>query len=338
MHSGCVIHSPAPAHLRPRLLRTNVRRVMRPPEVPRPTIDLDRPFTRAQALTCGLTPRMLRGPKFWRVIPGVYAHVRVPKSARTLALAGLCLHPSSAFVSHQSAATLRRVPIPAADRVHVSVADQEDRAQNHGVMAHVACAEVEVEKVQGIRVSSPLDMFIELASSLSLVDLVVAGDAMVGMRMFTADELRHFCAATKRRHSRRARRAAAYVRDGVDSPMETRLRMLLVLAGLPEPVVNYMLKDAAGNVRRRLDLSYPHLKLIIEYDGRQHAEDLEQWHTDIERREEFDVDGWRIIVVTGRGVFREPHRTLNRVVAALRDRGVRVRPLTNDWRVHFPTY
>ena len=32
--------------------------------------------------------------------------------------------------------------------------------------------------------------------------------------------------------------AARYVRNGVDSVHETRLRMLLVLAGLPEPTVN----------------------------------------------------------------------------------------------------
>jgi len=40
--------------------------------------------------------------------------------------------------------------------------------------------------------------------------------------------------------------------------METRLRMLLVvLAGLPEPVVDFRVRDSAGTVIRRFDLSYP---------------------------------------------------------------------------------
>lgn len=39
---------------------------------------------------------------------------------------------------------------------------------------------------------------------------------------------------------------------------------------------------------RRYDLAYEHLRLIIEYDGRKHAEDARQWLTDIFRREELD--------------------------------------------------
>ena len=44
---------------------------------------------------------------------------------------------------------------------------------------------------------------------------------------------------------------------------ESRLRMLIVLAGLPEPKVNHKLLDERGRVRRRLDLSYPDLRLIV---------------------------------------------------------------------------
>ena len=119
--------------------------------------------------------------------------------------------------------------------------------------------------------------------------------------------------------------------------METRLRMLLVLAGLPEPQVNHELRDANGRTRRRLDLCYPHLRVIVEYDGRQHARDPRQWNSDIERREELDGEGWRIVVVTSRGIYHEPARTIARVVNALRERGLRVPPLKDDWRAHFPT-
>ena len=142
-----------------------------------------------------------------------------------------------------------------------------------------------------------------------------------------ADQLRRFCAATKRWHSRRARRGAAYVRDGVDSPMETRLRMLLVLAGLPEPEVNHKIRDARGWVLRRLDLSYPAARLIVEYDGRHHAESRGQWKSDLERREELDEQDWRLIVVVSDGIFKHPEHTIARVARALRSRGVRVGPL-----------
>jgi hypothetical protein len=179
-------------------------------------------------------------------------------------------------------------------------------------------------------------MFIELAGVLPLVELIIVGDAMVRAKMFTPEELRAFCKSTQRWHSRRARRGAAHVRSGVDSPMETRLRMLLVLAGLPEPVVNYKIRDVDGWVLRRLDLSYPAARLIVEYNGRQHADDPEQWAADIDRREEFEDEEWRFIVVMSKGIFKEPERTIMRVANALRKRGVRLGPLRDDWRAHFP--
>jgi hypothetical protein len=71
------------------------------------------------------------------------------------------------------------------------------------------------------------------------------------------------------------RRSASLARKGVDSPQETRLRLLLVLAGLPEPRVNLLLRGRDGSWRRRYDLAYELLRLIIEYDGRQHAENAQ---------------------------------------------------------------
>jgi hypothetical protein len=75
--------------------------------------------------------------------------------------------------------------------------------------------------------------------------------------------------------------------------METRLRMLIVLAGLPEPVVDFKGYWEDGTVRYRFDLSYPDHKIVVEYDGRQHRDDLTQWDHDVERGEWFDDDGWR---------------------------------------------
>jgi hypothetical protein len=135
-----------------------------------------------------------------------------------------------------------------------------------------------------------------------------------------------------------ARRAAGFVRKGVRSPKETRVRMLLLLAGLPEPIINHDLRDVDGIPRRYLDLSYPEFRLAIEYDGRQHAESSEQWESDIFRREEFDTEKWRIVIVTNRGVYREPARTLRRVVRAMRDQRMPVPcRLSEEWRRYLPT-
>ena len=138
--------------------------------------------------------------------------------------------------------------------------------------------------------------------------------------------------------SRLALRAARLMREGVDSPMETRVRLLIVLSGLPEPTVNVIVRGEDGSWRMRFDLCYREQRLIVEYDGRRHAESPEQWERDIYRREDLDRMDYRLLIVTSRGIYNEPHRTLQRVRDALYERGVQVPSrFKNEWRRHFPT-
>lgn len=56
--------------------------------------------------------------------------------------------------------------------------------------------------------------------------------------------------------------------------METRLRWLLVQAGLPRPEVQRELRDADGRFLGRADLYYSNARLVIEYDGANHRDRL----------------------------------------------------------------
>jgi hypothetical protein len=305
--------------------------------LPDTSLDLSRPFTRADAIRVGLDPKLLRGSRFRRLFRGVYVLRSTPVNPFLRTQAALALHSPAAFASHTSAARAYELPVPSLAAEHISVLRQQDRRSRSGIVVHVAPADARVRIVAGSRVSAPLQMFVELASLLALVDLVVVGDALVRMFRITVEDLRAWCADSQDPHAPEARLAAAYVRAEVDSPMETRLRMLIVLAGLPEPRVNHILYDSRGRVRVRLDLSYPLPKLIVEYDGRQHADDPAQWKRDLERREFFDDEEWRILVVTSDGIYREPEQTLMRVRRALVSRGCPGVPrhLSEAWRPHF---
>jgi len=166
--------------------------------------------------------------------------------------------------------------------------------------------------------------FLDLAHCLTLVDLVVLGDSLVRRKRCTPDELVALAEKHRGPHSRLARRAARLVRAGVDSPMETRLRLLIVLAGLPEPEVDHRAHDDDGTLLRRYDLSYLPFRLIIEYDGRQHAESDEQWLSDIGRDEALDDERIRRLVVVARDIYSTPANTLARIPRALRRAGVPV--------------
>ncbi|MGH3353603.1 MAG: hypothetical protein ACRDPS_23280 [Nocardioides sp.] len=139
---------------------------------------------------------------------------------------------------------------------------------------------------------------------------MIVGDHMVRKGLVDLETLRKFCADASGPGVALARTAAGYVRTGVDSPMETRLRLLIVLAGLPEPEVNLLVGDEIE--RRKYDLSYRRSKTILEYDGRQHVERIEQWEADLERREGIDDDRWRILVFVAKDIYksssaRTPH-------------------------------
>jgi very-short-patch-repair endonuclease len=305
--------------------------------LPRPPLDLRRPFTRAQARAAGISDGTLRGPRFQRLGHGLYLSRTVTVTPRLRLEAVLLVHPASAYASHASAARLYGLPLPVLPEEHVTVLHRRDRRRVTWVRHHVATPGMRTRVVHGVRVSSPVPLFLELAEQLDLVDLVVAGDALVRRHGVTPEQLVAAARDLPGRVGRLARRAAALVRRDVDSPTESKLRILLVLAGLPEPVVNHTIRWPDGQVRFRFDLSYPGVKVLVEYDGRQHRDDLDRWDADLSRRDWLDANGWIVVPVVARGLYRRPDETLARVRDALARAGVRTPRITSDeWRRYFP--
>jgi len=301
------------------------------------SFDSSRPFTRAVALANGIAAHELRTKQYRRLFTGVYLDANAPVTAATRAAAALLTTPDPAFASHVTAARVHGTPIPAVPEEHVTVLRRRDRRSRPGIVCHYT-PRARVTQVNGVRVSSPAQTFCELAALLPLIDVIVAGDWLVRHRKVSRAAINKTVATRTGAGAERARRAAGYVRARVDSRMETRLRMLLVLAGLPEPEVNLPLEDEDGRVVRRHDLCYPSIKVAIEYDGRHHIERETQWESDLDRREASDDDGWRLLVITSRGIHAEPDRTLSRVHRLLLARRFPGTPsqLSDAWRAHFP--
>lgn len=272
------------------------------------------PVTRAEALQAGVTVHQLTSPRYQRLFHGLYLPADVQLTVLERSQAALKISPAGSFASHHTAAAIWG-----------------------GIHAHRARRDARLVQHRGLLLSPPMLAFLETAAlRTDLVDLVVLGDSLVKARRLNSEDFRIASSSWVGAGAVLARRAAALIRDGVDSPPETRLRMLIVLAGLPEPAVNFVVRHRGGAWRRRFDLCFPELKLIIEYDGRHHQSDLKQWSSDILRREELEAEGWRIIVVNADALYNHPTGTVHRIAQALSDRGVRSpRTIPAHWHRHF---
>ncbi|MDI9890882.1 DUF559 domain-containing protein [Rhodococcus sp. IEGM 1404] len=98
--------------------------------------------------------------------------------------------------------------------------------------------------------------------------------------------------------------------DGSESPKESELRVLLVMAGLPTPECNIEIFHGHRFVAR-VDLLYRDARLVIEYDGDYHR-DPRQWSRDQSRRAELESLGYRVTTVTARD-FDAPEVLLMRI-------------------------
>ena len=111
-----------------------------------------------------------------------------------------------------------------------------------------------------------------IAASTNLLDLVTAGDWLIRLRRTTLARLHSAVQGYSGRGAVAARAAMKLVRERVDSPRETWLRLCLVLAGLPMPECNLVIGDDQGPIGR-VDLVCMAYRLIIEYEGDQHRTD-----------------------------------------------------------------
>lgn len=312
--------------------------------------DPEMPFTVAAGLAAGLTHQQLH-TEFTRVIEGVYVASTVRVTPKLKARAALHVHPTGAVISHDSVLRMLGAPIALDPVEHVTVAHADDRRPRRAVRPHAMALRVrDVGDFGGLPATVPERTFIDMARRLPLVELVVLGDWLVRRGHTTPDDLVTFCAESPARYAVRALEAARFVRDRVDSPQETRTRMLLVLAGLPEPDVGEEIRDDDGTPLLQIDLlhllsrtgpaprrgSPTFVGLAIDYDGRDHLESRDRWEKDAEREDAFMALRLMHLRVTASGLHRNAEHTLRRVHGALQAlEWPGLGPLKDEWRPHF---
>ncbi len=237
--------------------------------------------------------------------------------------------PRDRAFSHLTAARLWGLPLPtaleqqaAADEasLHVIAPTVDGMAKRAGVVGHRGLEVRAVASPPGtrLRVVDVADTWCDLGElprgSLTICDLVVAGDAAVALLDARAGHRVGVAAlreALGRRNRPRGavtlRHALTRVRPGVRSPMETRARLMFVDAGFPEPEVNAPLTDAAGEWLAEGDLVWRRQRLVGEYQGEPHA-DRRRRSADAFRQTLVEAHDWRVKELWAEDLHRGPRR------------------------------
>ena len=247
-----------------------------------------------------LTPAQLRSSAWRSLRRDVYADSRLEVTHRVLAAGVSLVMPRAGALAGLTAAASWGAPdlVGPEDPVEVVVPPGVRWTPGPGVVVRTAPLDGDVVVGRrGLRLTCRVRTAVDLIRRGPVEDAVVLLDQLVHTGVVGLDDVR--CAADRlprSRGSRQARKVAGLADGFAQSPQETRLRLLLLGSGLPEPVAQFRVFDDEGFVAR-LDFAYPDLKIALEYDGLWHG-DRRVFLDDRRRLNRLNAAGWVVIHVT----------------------------------------
>ncbi|GAB2928582.1 DUF559 domain-containing protein [Micromonospora polyrhachis] len=295
----------------------------RPAHVPRRLAFL--PFRGSRAVGEGLlTRRMLTGPTWCRLLPDVYVHRDAFARAdhRMWCDAVALLLPPGAAIGGLSAAYLWGVDLLPRDAPVSVVLPPARRMRTHPMLdlGRSVLPAGDLTRFAGLPVTTPVRTAFDLGRRTPRSQAVIALDALLHRRVVKREKLRAYLDE----HAGwpgmpLLREVLALAEPLAESPMETRLRLLLVDAGLPRPIAQHEIRAPTGRFVARVDLAYPDSRIAIEYEGDHHRERA-QFRRDVTRLNALRAAGWLVLRFTADDVLRKPARVVREVTTARTER------------------
>ncbi len=242
----------------------------------------------------------------------------------TRASAALLVAGTDAVLSRNTAAFLHGCTVAASLDVHVTVPYSSWVRSSVGlVVHHDRFDEEDVVQRAGLPMFSLDAVVAELLCSevrwkaLACLDQALAGLSGRDASAFTNAVDLHLMRRDDRRGLRNAESLLALGAPGAESPQESRLRLLLVDAGFPNPVTQHPILTLSGDLLYRLDLAWPELRIGVEYDGYEAHEGRDEY--DAERDRRLAGRSWSIIRARKEDLA-DPARVLAEIRRAFSDR------------------
>lgn len=298
-----------------------------------------RPFSVAAGRAAGLGRGAMAGPAYDRPFYGVRETAQAaiaPATAATRVPERELLRRdceryvprlrSGQFFSHETALVLRGAPAPHGweRSIHVSAYRPASAPRTRGVVGHRLQLRTPMHRpYRGLPVEDLSRAWVQASLLWAEDDLVAAADHLIApwRGLATIDSLR---AEARRMRGRALDDVLGLVRLGSESPRETKLRLVLQRAGLPEPELNLSIRTAAGEFVARIDIAYPAWRVAVEYDGRGHADNTEQFARDADRWDDIRDQGWYLVRILSHHLEGDGVAAVQKVRSALRRAGASV--------------
>jgi len=228
----------------------------------------------------------------------------------------------SGTISHRGAGAIYELAGGTRDLIEVSCLRWK-RARHPGLVVHESrrLPDCDVTTVDGIPVTTPERTILDLAScfpSERYLEYVV--QAARRKKLVTYESTRSMFD----RHARRGLKGVRALRVVLDSwdpasrptesEMETRLVQVLRDHGCPEPVTQFEVRDAAGELVARTDAALPQWRIVIEYDSKQEHSDEFQISNDARRLNRILAAGYAPLVARHRDLLTGGHDLYREIV------------------------
>jgi len=267
---------------------------------------------------------MLDSDAWLRLLPDVYIWATDFDAGdyRTWCEAVALAMPPGAAIGGWSAAFLWGVGRPRRDDPVSIVLPVGRRVRPHPRISavHSPLAAEDVTTFGGLPVTSAVRTAFDLGRQAPRLSALTAVDALTHRRVVRLPELVSYVAARPGWPGAPLLREVVSLAEPLtESPMETRLRLLLVDAGAPRPVAQHEIFDRQGRFIARVDLAYVRLRIAIEYEGDHHRERA-QFQRDVARLNALRAAGWIVLRFTADEVIRHPDRVVRLLLSAVDDR------------------
>ena len=245
------------------------------------TLHGDQVFQRREALEAGYTDRDLYGAMreglLVRVRPGAYTYsdtwaaVDELGKHRLQAHAALRSHTAAVALSHTSGAVEHglRLYEPDLSKVHLTCLGRPLGRTTRDIVYHQGvCADDELTHVDGHLVVTPVRAALETASLSNVPSGLVVLDSLIDLGKGTLDQVHaDFRRVTGHPNARRLHVTVRLARKGSNSVGESLARYAMWLGHIPEPVLQFEVRDEHGRLLGTTDFAWPDHGVLGEFDG-----------------------------------------------------------------------